>query len=185
MDRPSKEQVQSLVKELKATDNALSQTVSTISKHKGDVKKYYSELCKRGVEKSLSEVPIESLNTESDGINITALKNAGYVNLSNILGRSEEELKQVQGIGDVMASKIVQNANESRDKIVKNYSLRITAEDTEDPAIEGFISELYYLMKLGTTGDEISALYDVSHFQIIENSPKAEAINVVWIKWTF
>ena len=185
MDRPSKEQVQSLVKELKATDNALSQTVSTISKHKGDVKKYYSELCKRGVEKSLSEVPIESLNTESDGINITVLKNAGYVNLSNILGRSEEELKQVQGIGDVMASKIVQNANESRDKIVKNYSLRITAEDTEDPAIEGFISELYYLMKLGTTGDEISALYDVSHFQIIENSPKAEAINVVWIKWTF
>ena len=58
MGRPDKNTVQSLVRELKAADKKLSEAAVEIARHKKDVRLYYSELCKRGVEKSLSEVPI-------------------------------------------------------------------------------------------------------------------------------
>lgn len=185
MARPEKSVVQALIKELQDADKRLSETAAAIARHRRDVRTYYTELCKRGVDKSLSEVPIESLNTEADGINVTALRSAGLVRLTDVLGKSADELKSVQGIGDVMAQKIVQNAADSKDKIEKNFTLRISADDTKDPAVEGFITELYYLMKLGTLGDDIEALHKVGHYQIIENADKAAAINVAGIKWMF
>ena len=185
MKRPDKSVVQGLIKELKDADRVLSEMASAIAGHKGAVKNCYGVLSKRGIEASLSEVPIESLNTDSDGININALRSAGYTNLTSILGKSVDELKAVQGIGDVMAQKIVQNANESREKIEKNFSLRISADDTNDPGVEAFLTELYYYMKLGKLGDDIDAAYKVGHYQIIENTDKAAAINVAGIKWMF
>ncbi|MBO7426468.1 MAG: DEAD/DEAH box helicase family protein [Clostridiales bacterium] len=185
MGRPDKNTVQSLVRELKAADKKLSEAAVEIARHKKDVRLYYSELCKRGVEKSLSEVPIESLNTDSDGINITALKGAGYNTLKDVLGKTQDDFKSVPGIGDVMAEKIVNNASESKSKIEKNFTLRISGDDTSDPAVEGFITELFYQMKVGNIGDDIEAQKSVGQYQILENAPKAEAINVAGIKWFF
>ena len=185
MGRPDKTTVQTLIRELKAADKKLSETAVEIATHKKDVRLYYVELCRRGVEKSLGEVPVESLNTESDGINITALKGAGILTLKDLVGKTSDELKSIQGIGDVMAQKIVDNATASKIKIEKNFVLRISGDDTDDPAVEGFITELYYRMKVGNTGEEVEALRNVSQYQILENAPKAEAINVAGIKWLF
>ena len=185
MGRPEKSEVQALVKELKAADKKLNEAAVAIAKHRKDVRLYYNELCKRGVEKSLSEVPIESLNTESSGINLTALKAAGMNSLTDGLGTTADDLKSIQGIGDVMAQKIVENAGESKSKIEKNYTLRISGDDTSDPAVEGFLTELYYQMKVGKLGDDITSLNEVAKYQIVENAPKAEAINVEGIKWFF
>ena len=59
MGRPEKSVVQALIKELQDADKRLSETAATIARHRRDVRTYYTELGKRGVDKSLSEVPIE------------------------------------------------------------------------------------------------------------------------------
>ena len=185
MKRPDRNEVLNTINELKAADQKISAAAIEISSKKRNIKTYYSKLCERGVEESLKSIPIEDINKSAEGINIQALRAEGIDTLEDVIGKTKEDLIKIQGIGEVMAGKIVAAAIDCRNLIKNNYSLKISAEDLNDVAYEGMITDIYALIKIGNTGDELTALYDMNHLPIIENSEKANILTRKAITWFF
>lgn len=185
MKRPDRNEVLSTINELKAADQKIGAAAVEIKSRTRNIRTYYSKLCERGVEESLKSVPIEDINKSADGINIQALRAEGIETLEDVIDKTKQDLIKIQGIGEIMAGKIVAAAIDCHNLIKKNYSLKISAEDLNDVAYEAMITDVYALMKVGNIGDEIMALFEMNHLPIIENGEKANTLTRKAITWFF
>ncbi len=185
MGRPSKQEYQSLVDELTKTSQQMRLTEREISKRSETCRNTYHALRKKDIDKSFSEVPIESLNIEAEGINLSVLKEKGYLKVSDVLGIPRNELAEIPGIGEKMADDISKNAVTCKERVEKNYVFRIQSEDLSDSTVREFIADVYFLMKTKQLKESIESIEKGNEITILEESSKAEAITAPWIKWAF
>ena len=119
-------------KTIKSAENSLQTINSLVAKkerYEQDIRSNYEKMKKEAGQKELSSMDIEVLNTDKDGIRISALKSAGILTIAQILSYSPARLCTINGIGEATAQKIITNAKAIEESTVKNCSVALSPEN--------------------------------------------------------
>lgn len=124
--------------------------------------KSYQQLKREEVAKVLSGIDIDKINYEKDGIRTNLLREAGINNLYQVCQMPASKLCQIRGIGDAMASKIVNNATALRMKTEKTVHVKF---ETENPnATTATLIRCLYIRLYGNEGFiKAESLYNETH----------------------
>ncbi len=182
----SKEEMNQLKSEIRLLQN-LNQALTKMTNDKiqteHSIRELYNELQSGSVEETLSNMEIEKINIDKDGIRVAALQNAGITNIGQISAMSVSKLQQIEGIGQATAEKIVHNANMIRMSVKRSALVKLDANDTSE-AMQGSLERLYFLIKNDTSLKTAQSLTNAYSAGIQRNINDAKIV-LSGLKWMF
>ncbi len=183
MERPDKRQVAALISQMEQADYQLNNILRQKTYYESTIKRIYGNTRLYLVNKALEELSIEELNKDKSGIRISALRNAGYSNVLQLVDKTAYQLAQINGIGDDSAQKIVLRVRAITEYIQQSTSVKIQATDKDKDNCT-IVLCLAILMHTRELVDNVKALHLAHHTGLLSAVKMSKDINSV-IKWFF
>ncbi len=131
---------------------------------------------------TLRETPLSALNASKQGIRVSALSNAGFSSVGELLNLSLTEIDSIKGIGTGSAETIKKTIDEIRDTVVENSRARLDAS-SKTPAGLKTVKALYKIIHTEDIRKAATSLYSANHRRITDASEDASAVRngLFWI----
>lgn len=182
MKKPDFGKVKKEKQELIERDSALKEITGSMEQLSEAALDSLKELRSESALKVLKETPLSAINAEKQGIRVSALSNAGYSNIAELLGLSLSEIDSIKGIGTGSAGTIRKTIEEIRDTVYKNTSARLSAE-AKTPGTLGTVSALFKMIHSSEIRKSAAKLYSGYHARIDAAVSEASAVgnSFFWI----
>jgi len=127
--KPERRRVTAVTRLLLRADTQLQTIVAAHETAKSGIIQAHDALRRQSVDKVLATVGIDELNRDKEGIRVSALKNAGYTNIGQLLGLSAHRLMGISGIGEDSAGKIARKVQEIAFHAERLATVQLQAKD--------------------------------------------------------
>lgn len=182
MKKPSSNEINSLLKEICEPKKKLFDINGNVNQMIREIRSIQTSILKKSAVNSLKSVPVEDLNSSGEGINIQALKGANINFLSDFDGMTKADITRINGIGDVMAEKILETLAKSRETISKSQRFRINSEDVETKDIQTLLTNVYFLINEPNIFNDSSALKKSVGESFNEDVEETKKLNsMIWL----
>lgn len=130
IERPPKQWAKRIIRGMK---DLLKSSAKVVVKEEKRLREIYSQAhaCKHDVAiKELSTMDIEVLNANKQGIRLSALRQAGFHNMAQLIGVSASQLMRIRGIGEVTAPLITKRVGDIYQGTLESANIRFSIEQT-------------------------------------------------------
>ncbi len=165
--KPDFKHVKCIIKDIQISQKNLNSLYTKKQNYEKLIREYYTKLQAEAAQKELCSIDIEVLNTDKEGIRISALKTAGIHTISQVLSLSPAQLCSIDGIGESMAQKIITNAKAIEENTVKNCSISLSPNEKSQNATN-LLQNLGLLLKEQPVLNQASALYETHSSSITQ-----------------
>ncbi len=183
MERPQSSQVRASIGQIRNADNQFYSILELTEGYKNKIKVAYEKLRQQAVYKALETIPIEELNRDKNGIRVSALKNAGYNNIRQLLGIPANRLTAINGIGQENATKIAGKVNELWQSTSHNVKVKINSSD-KSKEVTDIVTSLAILMNSKEIYDRAARVYSDCHSKVTYGMKSAKGLSSS-IRWFF
>lgn len=121
-----------LIGMVSSLDEALSAVMSDAAAQEEAVRSAAGDVIDAGVTESLSGIPVGELRRSKAGIRISALEEAGYTDLARLYRASDQELMNVNGIGEKQVTAVRTIIAVFRREIAERKTLLISMDDMSE-----------------------------------------------------
>ena len=116
--KPDFGDVRKLISEAKQADGDLC-AISSYSLDAALVKELFSAIKSDAVESRMRKLPVSYVNRDKSGIRVSALSNAGFTNVYQLMNMTSGKLQNIDGIGPDSAYKIVSSCKRIKKDLEK------------------------------------------------------------------
>lgn len=149
----------------------------------GQVLQLHGKLKEEAAVKSLDTMDVECINIDKEGIRIATLKNAGIHTVGQLYSQSLTQLQAINGIGEAMAEKMLENARLVYAKNIEDTKVTITSEN-KSPAMTGLLRALSDIMVKQQAFAAADNLYHTANELLEDYGSQAKLMNAP-LKWAF
>ncbi len=113
----------------------------------------------------LGLMSVDCLNSDKQGIRISALKGAGIETMQQLAGLSKYQINNIRGIGDETADKVFDLTQKIVREVAEGVGIRLSV-DKKTPAATQLLQELYQAVERQEYVKELTALHEGFHASI-------------------
>ncbi len=122
--------------------NRFAETMSNESNLVFQVNVSVERLIAAEVRKCLSDIPVEELNRDKQGIRIKLLKDAGYETVAELVGVDVRDIEAIDGIGEGSSRSIIGRVSEFVNEAKKGVRVKLSV-DNKTTETTGLVNALY------------------------------------------
>lgn len=171
------------IEKLTQLDTALSAIMDKKSACEQQIRQNYQMLRTAQADLILSNMDIEKLNADKDGIRVSSLRNAGIQTVGQVEKLSGAQLQAINGIGEGSAAKIMSNAKLLRRSAEKTEQITLSAEN-QTPETTAIVQALYFFVHNDAVLKKAEQLYAVHHDRIGQSIEQTKIMSGN-LKWMF
>ncbi len=183
IQKPDFKKSKEIIQKIKNANRDIASLYQLKIKYETEIRNIYLELQRVAAKEQLSAMDVEMLNTDKEGIRVSALKNAGIHTIAQVMERSQIQLCGISGIGETMAEKIVTNAKAIEASTAKSVSISLSPDD-KNPKANALIQNLHKILKEQRTFDQSARLYE-EHHNTISNCLARTSATTGNLRWLF
>ncbi len=129
MEKPNWKELKKFHELLLELDRVFSAVLTDESRQEQEVRGAFAMSLKANAGRSLAQIPVDELKKSRAGIRTAALKDAGFVTLSDLANASDAQICIVDGVGEKQVSSIRNIIAEFMNNILDYTSVRIDPDD--------------------------------------------------------
>lgn len=181
--RPSGTDYKFYTQAVRDADAKLAELVEYEQAQKERVNELLDAMSVRESEKILSEMSVDCLNSAKQGYRISALKNAGIENMSQLCALKRQQVVNIHGLGEDTALSIYAAAGKIKAEVRANVKLRISVDDKSAEETE-LVCQLNRAVAAEKLTKQAAQLYGEYHENIV-SALKTCAPAGSGVKWLF
>ena len=124
--------VNKLIGMVTSLDESLSRMPQEASLREEEIRNAAADLLSLEAMESLAQIPVEELRNSKSGIRVTALKDAGYLNLRDLALAEDGALRSISGIGEKQTASIRAILAVFGKQIAQKKTVRLSIDDTSE-----------------------------------------------------
>ena len=132
MKRIDFKKVNKLIAMVSSLDESLSRMSEEASLREEEIRSAAADLLTLEALDSLEQIPVEELRNSKSGIRVTALKDAGYLNLRDLALAEDGALRSISGIGEKQTASIRAILAVFGKQIAQKKTVRLSIDDTSE-----------------------------------------------------
>ncbi len=175
MNRPDFREIKNNKNMLLSRDRALKNLLEQESVLTEEAVAGLNSLREESAINTLRETPLSALNASKQGIRLSALSNAGFENIAELMNLSLTEIDSIKGIGTGSAETIKKTLDEIKDTVYENSSAKLTAS-SRTPAGLKTVKALYKLIHTADIRNAAAKLYSANHRRIADGTAEADTV---------
>lgn len=183
MNKPDFRNTSAQKKALLARDKSLKNIIDSGDLLSKEAAAAMEDLRRENAYKTLNETPLSALNASKQGIRVSALSNAGFSNIGELLSLSLTEIDSIKGIGTGSAEVIKKTLEDIEKTVYENSKAKLTA-DSKSPETLRAVTALSKLIHGREIRKSAATLYSSRHREISTASEKASKITNTFF-WIF
>ncbi len=163
--RPDYSLIKNEIRQLIKHDIQLKKIIDNESIFRTELRKAIPAYTEELIKNTLEDIDIEQLNSDKQGIRISALKNAGIDNLYQLSQLSQKQIDTIEGIGEQTAVKVKSISDEMVKKVRSTTTLRLDIDSMTGNG-EVLICCLYRIVNTQRLLATAKELYKNHHSQL-------------------
>ena len=175
MKKPDFRSLKNKKNALLSRDSALKRIIESEKELSENALKSLDDLRREYSLDTLRETPVSAINAEKQGIRVSALTNAGFSNIAELMNLSLSEIDSIKGVGSGSAVTIKKTIEKIAETVIKNSKIRLSA-DKKSPAALNTVSSLFRLIHTAEIRKNSAKLYSDKHRPIEEAAKEASLI---------